>query len=88
MAVLPNELYWILPGALILGIAASVAALKPEIFFPLLTFVVFFQYALYGTVYQKYLVVWDELAIVLLAISIIVRRLSNSTLILRKTPFD
>ncbi len=88
MAVLPNELYWILPGALMLGIAASVAALKPEIFFPLLTFVVFFQYALYDTVYQKYLVVWDELAIVLLAISIILRRLSNSTLTLRKTPFD
>lgn len=58
-----------------------------SIFLPVLTFVVFFQYALYNTPYQKYLVIWDEVLILIFALLVFSQKMLSGG-IFKKSPFD
>lgn len=83
-----HPLIWIIPVALILGVLFFILCSNSSVLLPVLTFIVFFQYTLYGTKYQPYLVIWDEVLILTFTAVILLQKMLNGKLSFKKSPFD
>lgn len=78
---------WLLPFLLMLGLLFARLSSEPSILLPILTFIVFFQYGLYNTPYQRYLVIWDEILVFVFAGVIFLRKMTIGENF-KKSPFD
>lgn len=83
-----HRLIWIIPIGLIVAFLFFILCIKPAIFLPFLTFTVFFQYTLYGSEYNRYLVIWDEILILTFTAVILLQKMLNGKLSFKKSPFD
>jgi len=83
-----HAVIWIIPIGLIVAFLFFVLSAKPAIFLPFLTFIVFFQYILFGSEYNSYLVLWDEILILTFSAVILSQKMLNGKLSFKKSPFD
>jgi hypothetical protein len=83
----PTPLWLILPAGLG-GAFIFTLTFKPRLFLGILTVLVFFQYSFFGTSANHYLVVWDELFILIFCFSILLNKIRTSRMTFARSPLD
>ena len=81
-----HSYFWLILIGIVLVLFFLLICSKPNIFLPLLTFIVFFQYIGYNTPYQRYLVIWDDILIFIFIFLVFIYRLTVGKI--RTSPFD
>jgi hypothetical protein len=88
LTFLVHPLAWVLiPAAAGLFLFVLLAR-NPNLFFPTLTILVFFQHSFDGSPFSRYLVVWDDILTIVLALSVPFRNWCTLRSTYRRTPLD